>query len=386
MKKMQTLMAIFWLLVLFLLPLEKSFSAPLPKATQKLLEQFNLSSSLLANIDQELEMPKEWIEKAKANGKLRIRSTPARPSELRTLLGPFKERYPFIEIEFSGTNQQTRSVKTLMAYKSGRILADFMTSIGGFIHEYKAAGALVDLSDVPNVQRIGAKAKDPSGLWTGINSNFWCMSYNTRLVKKQDLPKKWEDLITNPKWRGGNLALGNRPQLVFVALWAAKGEKWTKNFITRLFTEVKPQLRKEGMNVLPQLTAAGEFHGAMPSNNKRPYQLKLDGAPIGFTCPEPVPASTEDAVILRGGNVPTAKVFLNWLLSIEGQIAQYAFEYATPLSDELRAHMLPFRDQILGREESFRNREFEMKVMPDLSKFWSKLWLSGGGAPRRRRR
>ena len=74
----------------------------------------------------------------------------------------------------------------------------------------------------------------------------------------------------------------------------------------------------------------------MPSNNKRPYQLKLDGAPIGITCPVPVPASTEDAVILKGGNVPTAKVFLNWLLSKEGQITQYASEYATPLNSELR--------------------------------------------------
>ncbi len=86
----------------------------------------------------------------------------------------------------------------------------------------------------------------------------------------------------------------------------------------------------------------------MPSNNKRPYQLKLDGAPIGITCPVPVPASTEDAVILKGGNVPTAKVFLNWLLSKEGQITQYASEYATPLNSKLREQLLPFRDQILG--------------------------------------
>ncbi len=346
-----------------------AFSASLPKSTQDLLKQFDLDPALLADIDQELAVPKKWIEEAKKEGKLRIRSTPARPDDLRTLLGPFKARYPFIDVEFSGTNQQTRSVRTLMAYKSGRILADFMNSIGGFMHEYKAANALENLNDIPGVQRIAEKAKDPTGEWSGINQNYWCISYNTRLLKSEDLPKKWEDLLTNSKFHNGNLALGNRPQLIFVALWAAKGEKWTKDFIYRLFTEVKPQLRKEGMNLLPQLVAAGEFNAAMPSNNKRPYQLKLNGAPVGFTCPEPVPTSTEDSIILKGGNTATAKIFLNWLLSKEGQIAQYAFEYATPLNDQLRAKLLPFSDQILGRENSFRDRDFEMKIMPDLSKF-----------------
>ncbi len=222
MQRLQCLFAIFWLLVLFLIPSSISFSAPLPKATQELLKKFNLDPSLLADIDKELQVPKDWIENAKANGKLRIRSTPARPGELKTLFGPFKARYPYIEIDFSGTNQQTRSVKTLIAYKRGRVLADFMTSIGGFLHEYRAANALVDLRDIPNMKKIPKRAKAPHGQWAGINSNFWCMSYNTRLVKKEELPKKWEDLLTNPIWRQGNLALGNRPQLLFVALWAAR--------------------------------------------------------------------------------------------------------------------------------------------------------------------
>ncbi len=141
MERLQCLFAIFWLLVLFLIPSNISFSAPLPKATQELLKKLNLDPSLLADIDKELQVPNGWIEQAKKNGKLRIRSTPARPGELKTLFGPFKERYPYIEIDFSGTNQQTRSVKTLIAYKRGRVLADFMTSIGGFLHEFKAADA-----------------------------------------------------------------------------------------------------------------------------------------------------------------------------------------------------------------------------------------------------
>ncbi len=387
MQRLQWLFTIIWLVVLFLIPSIISFSAPLPRATQELLKTLNLDPSLLADIDKELQVPDGWLEKAKKEGKLKIRSTPARPGELRIFFAPFKERYPFIEIDYSGTNQQTRSVKTLIAFKSGRVLGDLLTSIGGFMHLYKEADALVDLRDIPNVKKIPERAKDSDGRWVGMNQNYYCMSYNTRLVKKDNLPQKWEDFLTNPIWRNGNLALGNRPQLWGTSLWIAKGEKWTKDFIYRLFTEVKPQLRKEGMSALVALVAAGEFHGATPSNYKRPYQARLDGAPIGFACPEPVPASVEDAVILRGApNLHAAKLFLNWLLSREGQIAQYAFEYAAPLDLELRPKLLPFADQILGKRESFRSREVEAKILPDLGKYWNDLWLRSGGAARRRRR
>ncbi len=86
MKRLQWQFAIFWLVVLFLIPSSTSFSAPLPKATQELLKKFNLAPSLLANIDKELQVPKEWIGQAKKNGKLRKRSTPARPGELKALI------------------------------------------------------------------------------------------------------------------------------------------------------------------------------------------------------------------------------------------------------------------------------------------------------------
>jgi ABC-type Fe3+ transport system substrate-binding protein len=33
------------------------------------------------------------------------------------------------------------------------------------------------------------------------------MTYNTKLVRKEELPKKWEDLLTDPRWKGKNLAL-----------------------------------------------------------------------------------------------------------------------------------------------------------------------------------
>ena len=205
------------------------------------------------------------------------------------------------------------------------------------------------------------------------------MSYNTKLVRKADLPKKWEDLLTNPRWKARNLALGNRPQLWAANLWGEKGEGWTGEFLRKLFTEVKPQLRKEGMGALPQLVAAGEIHAAIPSNHKRSHQLASEGAPIGFACPEPVPASAADAVILKGApNLYAAKVHLNWLLSTEGQIAQYAAGDHTPIHPQLRrSEFLPFAEEILGKQEAFLDKTLENEIVAKVEKLWNDLWLKG---------
>jgi len=378
-KKVSSIVTLLVLILLFV-PSKAPFSAPLPKSTQKALKKLKLDPSILGDIDKELKVPKDWIKGAKKEGKLSIRSSPWTPQEQRDLFGPFKERYPFIKVEFAGANQEGRTIKTLMAYKRGKILSDVLGAVSGFTSEYKKVDALADLRGIPNWKNIPKGAKAQDGSWVGWNIRHWCMSYNTRLVKQEDLPKRWEDLLNNPVWRGGNLALGNRPQLWALMLWKAKGEEWTKDFLTRLFTEVKPQLRKEGMSALVHLAAAGEFHAAVPSNKARTYRRVLDGAPMGFTCPEPAPVSAEDIMILkRSQNINAARLFINWMLSKEGQLAASYARQTTPIREDLQLEeIIPFADNVLGKEVSFRSPELEREVMPMLSKFWDELWLSGG--------
>lgn len=371
----------------FLVLPERGLAGSLPVSTQKILKKLKVDSSILDGLDKELKVPQGWIDKAKKEGKVKVRGTPARSREINSIMAPFKERYPFIEFDYSGANRQGRTVKTLMAYKAGRYLTDAVLSVGAYVAEFEKAGGLEDLRPLPALRNVPKGMRDSEGNWTGISKLYWCLSYNTRMVKEEDLPKRWEDLLTNPKWRGGNLALGNRPNLWLGNLWMVRGEKWAKDYMTKLFSEVKPQLRKEGMSALVQLIAAGEFHAATPSNYRRTYQMVLDGAPVGFFCPEPTPASTEEAIILKGTpNVNAAKIYLNWLLSKEGQISRYAGGLWGPIhKDLMRKEFLPFADKILGKQLAFRDPSRMEEVMPPLFEFWNDLWIKGGGKARRRR-
>lgn len=356
-----------------------ALAAPLPKATEEILRKLKLDPAILANVESELQTPIEWNDRARQEGKLRIFAT-LEPAQLNTLLAPFKERYPFIAVETAEATREDRAVRTLVAYKSGRILTDVLEAIGGTFYMFKEENALEDLRNIPTAKNLPDGTKDPEGLWVGTYKLYWCMTYHAKFVRKEDLPKRWEDLLANPRWRGGNVGLVNRPNLWVLQLWKAKGEKWTREFLARLFGEVKPQLRKEGASALLELLAAGEFHAVIPANPARTYQKVSAGAPLGYHCPEPVPTSVNEAVILKGApNLYAARLYLNWLLSKEGQIALYAAQRATPVHRELgRKEFIPFADSILGREESFRDPGLETKVLPKLLEVWNDLWTRGG--------
>lgn len=383
MRKIDSLVAFGFFLGSVLFSAADGFPATLPESTREMLQKIKLDSSVLTDIDEELRVPKEWIEGAKKEGQFRLFSTSSQ-REAEVLSAPFKERYPFIRIEHISGNREDK-VKLLVAYRSGRILTDILFGVGGTFYEWKGMNGVEDPGSIPTLKNLPAGAKDPAGLWIGTNMVYWCIAYNTKLVRKEDLPRIWEDLVVNPRWRGGKLALGNRPNLWALQLWQAKGEAWTKDFLAKLFTELRPQLRKEGMGALVELLAAGEFDGVIPTGDNAASEAALKGAPVGFNCPEPVPVSITEAIILRGARNPnSAKVFMNWLLSKEGQIALYSSGYGMPVHKDLRqSGFSAFSNQLLGKELSFRGPGLEVEVLPKLVEFWSSLWLRASGTPRR---
>lgn len=189
-----------------------AFSDPLPKATEKIIKALKLDPGILKGLDKELEIPSEWIEGSKKEGKVRIFGT-WDPAQFRRLSAPFKERFPFVELVYSRASFHNRAIKTLIAFKGGRYSTDLLTGFGGSLFMYKKANAFEDLRQLPNFKNAPDGMRDPGGLWVGARLRYWCMAYNTDLVPKEDLPKQWEDILTNPRWRGDKLGIANRPQL-----------------------------------------------------------------------------------------------------------------------------------------------------------------------------
>jgi hypothetical protein len=193
-------------------------AAEIPKPTLDILKELKLDKSILKGLDEEMKLPAGWIEKAKKEKDLIIISSWDQKQFVK-MTAPFKVRYPFINVRYARASYNARVVKTLIAYKEGRYLTDILTGFGGGVSLYKDNDALADLSDIPNFQKLKKDNRDPESRWLGQRLRYWCMAYNTKLVKKADLPKRWEDLITIKRWHNRKIGLANRPQLWLLMLW-----------------------------------------------------------------------------------------------------------------------------------------------------------------------
>src|SRR4030095_2856527 len=95
--------------------LSNGAAAPLPKSTDEMLKKLKLDAGTLANIDKELEVPKAWLDGARKEGKLRVFST-FDPGQFETLARPFKERYPYIAIEYSRARHNESHICSIIDY------------------------------------------------------------------------------------------------------------------------------------------------------------------------------------------------------------------------------------------------------------------------------
>lgn len=361
------------------------FAADLPKATQKALTAHKLDASVLEGVDKELTVPKAWLDAAAKEKDVIIFGT-WNEREFNAMAAPFKERYPFVNLRYNRTGTAGRGTKVLVALGEGRVIADVLTSIADATFQFIEMKALADLRDLPTFKSISGDYVASDGTWASFKLSYRCMAYNTDKVKKEDLPQTWDALLTNPRWRNGNLALSDHPNAWLLNLWGDKGEAWGENFTRRLFEEVQPQKRKEGMTQLTALTVAGEFDANIPSPEWVAQKYAVKGAPIGYHCPAPVPVNTSQIVILeKSPRKNAARLFVNWMLSREGQLLQYTETFAVPVHKGLQSpSFLPFAETIVGkpaivRDDSLLGDPLQKKVQD----MWGAYWAAAPGGKKK---
>ena len=354
-------------------------AADLPNATQKALSDLKLDASVLDGLDPELNVPKAWLDGAREEKEVVVSGT-WEPREFRDMTAAFRDRYPFINLRYERAGTAGRGMQVLVALSEGRVLVDVMTGIADAIFYYTDAKALADLRELPGFNNISKSYVAADGTWMSHKLSFRCMAYNTDKVKKQDLPKTWDDLVKDPRWGNGNLALTNNPSAWLLALWGDFGEKWGADFTRDLFEKLHPQRRKEGLTATTALAVAGEFHASLPSPEWVAKRYVTKGAPLGYHCPEPVPITLSQIAMLdKSPHKNAARLFINWMVSREGQIVQYTTTFAVPVHKALQLpQFVPFTDTIVGKRADVRD---DALLVSDTNKKMSELWDNYWTAP-----
>ncbi len=351
-------------------------AADIPKATHKALAELKLDLSVLNGLDAELAVPQAWLDGAAKEEGVTIFGT-WNDRDFSTMTAAFKERYPFVNLRYNRTGTAGRGIKVLVALGEGRVIADVLTSIGSATPQFIEMKALADLRELPGFTNLSNDFVAANGTWASYRLSFRCMAYNLDKVKKEDLPATWDDLVKSPRWRGGALALANLPDPWLLTLWSTKGDAWGTAFTRSLF-ELQPQRRKEGMNATTGLTVAGEADAVVPAGEDRARQYVKKGAPLGYHCPSPVPVTVSQIGMLeKSPHKNGARIFINWMLSREGQLVQFATTFAMPVHKALQTpDFLMFADTIMGKPHVVRDDAMlTADTSAKMHELWDALWV-----------
>jgi len=334
------------------------------------------ASRSLLTLEQELALPSALVDAATKEGKLSFISSIDK-NVAKGVFDVFKKRYPAIAVDYQEGSEEVRTVRTLTEFKTGRGKIDVVMGIGGFLSEYRTAGALSSLADLPAATEYEPPYRGNQFEWAGVRVQLWGIGRNTDLVKDAEAPKSWDDLVDD-RWKG-RVGLGDRPQLWVQQLWKVWGPDRTTAFLKKLFAN-KPQRRKEGLDASAQLLAAGEFGLYVPAAPYRIEGLRQTKSPVTWLSPEPISVAASEIVILQKSPSPNAaKVFTNWFLSREGQATYSKADFAVPAHPALRddtAYLGMFADSFKGKQWTIRTPEDEEVLLPAVRKVWSDLWTS----------
>jgi len=152
--------------------------------------------------------------------------------------------------------------------------------------------------------------------WAGITLDVWTAAYNTAKVKKDELPKRYEDL-QDPKWKG-RLGIEANNHIWFGTLLSALGEERGTKIFNNIVSTNGISARK-GHSLLTTMVASGEVPLALTVYSWNPEQIKAKGAPIEGLAIQPVIAQPSTiAMLKRSPNPASAILFYDFMLN-EGQ-------------------------------------------------------------------
>ncbi|HXG50334.1 MAG TPA: extracellular solute-binding protein [candidate division Zixibacteria bacterium] len=235
--------------------------------------------------------------------------------DLTILTRAFQKRYPGIQVQSYRAGKIKLAQRMVTEARAGKHQFDVLLSSAFTTLEMKLQKLLARYES-PERARYRPELKDAEGFWTAAQINTMSVSYNTRLVKQDEAPRRWRDLL-HPRWRGKIAINGNRPEW-YMALLQAMGEEEGRRYMKTLAEQ--KTIPVESSTLADELLGAGEFPlyaNAAPSNAER---IKRKGAPVDWARMAPLPTYPILVSVSAHTRVPNAaRLMADFLLSEEGQ-------------------------------------------------------------------
>ena len=297
------------------------------------------------------------VDGAKKEGKLSI-YTSAQSEDIGALVAGFEKKYGLaVTLWRSGSEKVLQRAVT--EARANRHTVDVIETNGPELESLHREKVLQAVKS-PQVLNIMRQAIRPHGEWVGTRLNVFVQAYNTKLVKKEDLPKKWEDLL-HPRWKGKlGIEAEDQDWLAGMVseLGEAKGVKLFKDIVAAQGISVR-----KGHTLLTQLVVSGEIPFALTVYNYKAEQFKQKGAPIDWlSVSTPIARPNGIGITKHAPNPHAAVLFFDYELSEEGQRILLSRDFV-PTSTKVDS---PFTKQTM--------KFVDARMMLDEHDKWTKLY------------
>src|SRR3990167_1429987 len=139
------------------------------------------------------------VEGAKKEGEI-IWYTTMTLDQSKMVVDRFQTKYPFIKPSLFRTGGGPLLNKIFTEARGGLHAWDVAVGRGEMVLPLIERKLIVPYRS-PETKMIDEDLVDNEGYWTAYYVNTYVLGWNTKLVKKEDVPKTYEALL-NPKWKG----------------------------------------------------------------------------------------------------------------------------------------------------------------------------------------
>ena len=196
--------------------------------------------------------------------------------------------------------------------------------------------------------------------WAPVFLTVWIQEYNTKAVRKAELPKTYDDL-RDPRWKGRlGIEAGNDDW--FGKLLTEMGEQKGLDLFRAIVATNGISVRK-GHSLLGNLVLSGEVPFAITMHSNVAELAKKQGKPVDWIALEPVVARANSIGVMRKAPHPRAgQLFYEFLIGDEGQRLFASREY------------IPASRNVASPLEGVKLHVIDPGVALDQGEKWAKLY------------
>jgi len=268
---------------------------------------------LFGSISFDASADEKTLELARKEGRVSFYTSMA-ATESKLLADAFQAKYPVINVDITRLSSDKLLQRIGTEKRTGTNLFDVVTNSTMEVHLLSKSGLLARYIS-PEASSFFADSKDPGGRWVDMYSNLRVLTYNTRLVSKEKVPRRYEALL-DPTWKG-QIGFPEKQYAWYATMLRVMGEEKGKKFMQALGRQ-NLQYRNAPV-LITQFVAAGEFNMGLVYENQV-FRFQAQGAPLALA---PLPFVTKNmhplGLAASGPHPNAGKLFVDFVLSKEGQ-------------------------------------------------------------------